>query len=67
MLPNRHRREMFQTASENAGIPNAQAIYLFEDSGKLGLIGFFTSQEQLEGRLPTFDAAVESFTVVDME
>lgn len=57
----------FETTSENAGVVTAQAIYLFNDSGKLWLIGFFTNQVQFEERLPTFDAAVESFTVVDVE
>ena len=62
-----HNVIRFQTTSENAGVQTAQAIYLFNDSGKLWLIGFFTNEEQFEERLPTFDAAVESFTVVDVE
>ena len=57
----------FETTSENAGVQTAQAIYVFNDSGKLWLIGFFTNLDQFEERLPTFDAAVESFTVVDVE
>ncbi len=57
----------FETTSENAGVQTAQAIYIFNDSGKLWLVGFFTNLEQFEERLPTFDAAVESFTVVDVE
>jgi hypothetical protein len=57
----------FQTTSENAGVQTAQAIYLFNDSGKLWLVGFFTNQEQFDSRLPSFDAAVVSFTVVSVE
>lgn len=57
----------FMTTSENAGVKTAQAIYLFNDSGKLWLIGFFTNQEQFESRLPSFDAAAASFTVVSGE
>ena len=57
----------FETTSENAGVQTAQAIYIFNDSGKLWLIGFFTNLDQYEERLPSFDAAVESFTVVDVE
>ena len=52
----------FHTTSENAGVATAQAIYLFNDSGKLWVVGFFTNQTQFEERLPSFDAAVESFT-----
>jgi hypothetical protein len=57
----------FETTSENAGVQTAQAIYIFNDSGKLWLIGFFTDLEQFEERLATFDTAVESFTVINVE
>ncbi len=57
----------FETTSGNAGVQMAQAIYIFNDSAKLWLVGFFTSLEQFGERLPTFDAAVESFTVMDLE
>ncbi len=57
----------FETTSENAGLKTAQAVYLFNDSGKVWLVGFFTNQEQFESRLPTFDAAVASFTVVSVD
>lgn len=57
----------FLTTTENAGVETAQAIYLFNDSDKLWLIGFFTNQEQFEDRLPTFDAAAASFTVLPQE
>ncbi|MBG0787840.1 MAG: hypothetical protein H0S79_22355 [Anaerolineaceae bacterium] len=52
----------FLTTSENAGVPTAQAIYIFNESGKLWMVGFFTNQEEFDSRLPAFDAAVESFT-----
>lgn len=57
----------FETTSENAGVKTTQAVYLFNDSDKLWLVGFFTNQEQFETRLPTFDTAVASFTVVSVD
>jgi hypothetical protein len=57
----------FLTRAETGGVSTAQAIYLFNDSGKLWIIGFFTNQEQLESRLPDFDAAVASFRVLPTE
>lgn len=57
----------FHTTSENAGVPTAQAIYIFNQSGKLWVVGFFTNQDQFEERLPTFDATVESFTYASGE
>jgi hypothetical protein len=57
----------FLTETENAGVETAQAIYLFNDSGKLWLIGFFTNQGQFDDRLPTFDEAAASFTVLPQE
>ncbi len=57
----------FLTTSENAGVKTAQAIYLLNDSGKLWMIGFFTNQEQIDSRLPLFDAAAASFTVVSVD
>jgi len=52
----------FLTAAENAGVDTAQAVYLFNEAGKLWVIGFFTNQAQIAQRLPVFDAAVASFT-----
>lgn len=57
----------FLTTSENAGVETAQAIYLFNAGGKLWMVGFFTNQEQIDTRLPSFDAAVASFTIVEVE
>jgi len=62
-----HEVLRFLTTSENTGVVTAQAIYLFNDSGKLWMVGFFTNQEQFEDRLPTFDAAAASFTVLPQE
>lgn len=56
-----------QTTSENGGVRTAQAVYLFNEGGKLWLIGFFTDQEQIDARLPAFDAAVASFTIVSVD
>lgn len=57
----------FQTTSENAGVSTAQAIYIFNEGGKLWLVGFFTNLDQLEERLPSFDTAVESFSYLPEE
>jgi hypothetical protein len=57
----------FQTTSENAGVPTAQAIYIFNEGGKLWLVGFFTNLDQFEARQPSFDAAIESFSYTPEE
>ena len=57
----------FLTTTENAGVETAQAIYLFNESDLLWLIGFFTNQAQFEDRLPSFDAAASSFILLPQE
>ncbi len=57
----------FLTTAENAGVETSQAVYLFNDSEKLWLIGFFTNTEQFDDRLPTFDSAVASFKVLSVD
>ena len=57
----------FLVSAEDVGVDQAQVIYLLRDSGKLWILGFLTSQVPIEQHLPTFDAAVASFTVVDVD
>jgi len=57
----------FLTTAENAGVETAQAIYLFNEGGKLWVVGFFTNQAQIDQRLPTFDAAVGSINILPAE
>jgi cell division protein FtsL len=57
----------FLTTAENAGVETSQAVYLFNEADKLWLIGFFTNTEQFEDRLPSFDNAVASFTVLSVD
>jgi hypothetical protein len=57
----------FLTTAENAGVETSQAVYLFNEVDKLWLIGFFTTTEQFDDRLPTFDSAVASFTVLSVD
>jgi hypothetical protein len=57
----------FLTTAENAGIETAQAIYLFNEAGKLWVVGFFTNQAQIDQRLPGFDAAVASIDILPVE
>jgi len=57
----------FLTTAENAGVETAQAIYLFNEAGKLWVVGFFTNHAQIDQRLPTFDAAVASINILPAE
>ena len=57
----------FLVSAEDVGVDQAQVIYLLRDSGKLWILGFLTSQVPIEQHLPTFDAAVASFTVLDVD
>jgi len=57
----------FRTTAEASGVKTAQVIYLFNESDKLWLIGFFTTSDQLEAHLPVFDAAVASFVVLPVD
>ncbi|MDY6866672.1 MAG: hypothetical protein SVT56_02030 [Chloroflexota bacterium] len=57
----------FLTTAENVGVETSQAVYLFNDSDKLWLIGFFTNTEQFEDRLSTFDSAAASFKVLSVD
>jgi len=57
----------FLVSAEDVGVDQAQVIYLLKDSGKLWILGFLTSQAPIEQHLSTFDAAVASFTVVDVD
>ncbi len=52
----------FLTSAENAGVTTAQAMYLFNEADKLWVVGFFTTQEQLQQRLSVFNQAVASFS-----
>ena len=49
------------------GVETTQAVYLFKDSGKLWVLGFFSNQQQAGGRLADYDAAVSTFTVLSVE
>lgn len=57
----------FLTTSQSGGIESAQAIYMFNETEKLWMIGFFTSQAEIEQRLGAFDAAVASFRFIPAE
>ncbi|MCB2213806.1 hypothetical protein KQH50_00270 [bacterium] len=57
----------FQTSVDNNGAEASQAVYLFNENGKLWIIGFFTNRAQIDVMLTEFDAAVASFTIVDVE
>lgn len=57
----------FMVTAEIEGTETTQAVYLFKDSDKLWVIGFFSNQAELGDLLAIYDAAVESFTVVSVE
>lgn len=57
----------FIISAENTGDDQTQVIYLLKDSGKLWILGFLTTQDQIEQRLSNFDGSVASFTVVDVD
>lgn len=57
----------FLTTTDNAGVTTTQAVYLFNEDGKLWLIVFFTNQDQIGARLPAFNSAVASFTIVSVD
>ena len=57
----------FLSTAGSSIVENAQAIYLFNEAGKLWVIGFFTNQAQIDQQLPTFDAAVASITILPAE
>ena len=46
---------------------NSQVIYLFQESGVLWILGFFTNQEDIESQMLTFDDAVSSFNILSSE
>lgn len=56
-----------QTSVSTGGDPVTLVVYVFKEAGKLWMVGFLVDQEQMADRLPTFDAAAASFTVVDVE
>ncbi|MDY6845544.1 MAG: hypothetical protein SVP52_00205 [Chloroflexota bacterium] len=54
----------FETSTGELGVENSQAFYLFNESGKLWIIAFFTDFDQIQDSLQDFDKAVESFRFV---
>ena len=57
----------FLSTAGNAGIETTQAIYLFNEAGKLWVVGFFTDHAQIGQQLPAFDAAVASINILPAE
>jgi len=57
----------FETSTGDLGVKSSQAFYIFNESGKLWIIAFFTDSEQIQGSLLEFDRAVESFKFVGDE
>jgi len=62
-------REMLRlvTTAQVNDDENSQVIYLFQESGALWMLDFFTNQENIESQLLTFDTAVSSFTISSSE
>lgn len=55
------------TTTDTGGVEMTHAVYLFNENDKLWIIGFFTNQAQIDARLPAFDAAIASFTIVSID
>jgi len=55
------------TKSENSGMEGYQVFYIFNEDGKLWIIGFFTNSDLEQSRLEGFYDAVESFQIVEGE
>jgi hypothetical protein len=57
----------FETSTGDLGVKSFQAFYIFNESGKLWIIAFFTDSDQIQSSLLEFDQAVESFKFVGDE
>jgi hypothetical protein len=57
----------FLISTAELGVQGSQAVYLFNESGKLWIIGFYINSNQVEARLEVFDDAVASFKIVDVD
>ncbi|HEY9121757.1 MAG TPA: hypothetical protein VIM80_02060 [Brevefilum sp.] len=57
----------FETSTGDMGVKSSQAFYIFNESGKLWIIAFFTDSEQIQESLLDFDQAVESFKFIGDE
>lgn len=53
----------FLASTEIDDIDTSQVIYLFRESGKLWIVIFSTRPDQVDARLSTFDAAVQSLLI----
>jgi hypothetical protein len=56
-----------QTSVSTGDSPTTLVVYVFKEAGKLWMVGFLVDQEQMADPLPTSDAAVASFRVVNGE
>ena len=56
-----------EASTGNLGVKSSQAFYIFNESGKLWIIAFFTDSDQIQESLLGFDQAVESFKFVGDE
>ena len=57
----------FFTSTADINLPGSQVFYIFNQAGKLWIIGFFTNTNQVQENLQVFDDAVASFNLVDGE
>ncbi len=57
----------FLTSSGDLEVAGSQAFYIFNEDGKLWIIGFFTNTELVQDRLEDFDDAVASFKILEGE
>ncbi len=55
------------TKSDNRGLEGYQVFYIFNEDGKLWVIGFFTNNDLVQDRLEVYYDAVASFEIVNSE
>lgn len=53
--------------TDNNGVDTSQVIYLFNESGNLWVVVFSTGLDQVDARLSTFDAAVQSVSILEVD
>jgi uncharacterized protein YcgL (UPF0745 family) len=55
------------TSPGDLDVQGSQVIYIFNEDGKLWIIGFFTSTDLVQDRLQVFDDVVESLKIIEGE
>jgi len=57
----------FLTMTGELGLEGSQVFYIFNEDGKLWIIGFFTNADQVQEHVQDFNDAVASFKIIEGE